>query len=133
LEPWLAEKWQTSADGRTFTLTLRDGVQWAERPPFTPGDGAFASGALYDQRTASPMASGLMINGQPLTVAAPDPRTVVGTYPEVFGPGIRLLDILPIRPSHKLAAALAGVTFAKAWAADTAPSDLVSLGPFKLT
>src|SRR5262245_34685778 len=24
LEPWLAEKWQASADGRTFTLTLRD-------------------------------------------------------------------------------------------------------------
>src|SRR5512132_3799410 len=26
LEPWLAEKWETSGDGRTFTLHLRPGV-----------------------------------------------------------------------------------------------------------
>jgi peptide/nickel transport system substrate-binding protein len=133
VEPWLAEKWQTSADGRIFTLTLRDGVQWSDGTPFTSDDVAFTFDALYDPRTASPMASGLMVSGKPLTVATPDARTVVVTYPEVFGPGIRLLDILPMMPKHKLASALAEGIFAKAWAADTAPSDLVSLGPFQLT
>src|SRR5262245_13550024 len=133
LEPWLAEKWQTSADGKTFTFTLRDGVQWSDGTPFTSADVAFTFEALYDARTASPMASGLMIAGKPLTIATPDARTVVVTFPEVFGPGIRLLDIVPIVPRHKLAPALASGTFAKAWAADTPPSELVSLGPFRLT
>jgi peptide/nickel transport system substrate-binding protein len=133
LEPWLAETWRAGADGKTFTLTLRDGVQWSDGTPFTSADVAFTFAALYDPRTESPITSALLVNGKPLAVATPDARTVVVTYPDVFGPGIRLLDLLPIMPKHKLATALAGGTFAKAWAADTPPSELVSLGPFKLT
>ena len=122
LEPWLAEKWQASPDGKTFTLTLRDGVQWSDGTPFTSADVAFTFAALYDSRTESPVTSALLVNGKPLAVATPDARTVVVTYPEVFGPGIRLLDLLPIMPKHKLAAALAAGKFTTAWAADTPPS-----------
>jgi peptide/nickel transport system substrate-binding protein len=28
LEPWLAERWESSADGRTHTVHLRQGVTW---------------------------------------------------------------------------------------------------------
>jgi peptide/nickel transport system substrate-binding protein len=58
---------------------------------------------------------------------------VVVTYPAVFGPGIRLLDNLFIMPRHKLEAALKAGTFAEAWAQNTPPDDLVSIGPFRLT
>ena len=38
LEPWLAERWESSADGRTQTLHLRPGVTWSDGTPFTSAD-----------------------------------------------------------------------------------------------
>jgi peptide/nickel transport system substrate-binding protein len=132
LEPWLAESWTTSADGRTFTLTLREGLQWSDGAPFSSADVVFTFQALYDPRTASPLASGLMVAGQPLTVTAPDARTVVVSTAATFGPGIRVLDLVPIMPRHKLEAAFAAGTFAKAWSPGTPPTEMASIGPFVL-
>lgn len=132
VEPWLAESWQISADGRVFTLRLREAITWSDGTPLTSSDVLFTFEALYHPATNSPMASALRIEGQPIALAAPDARTVVVTYPATFGPGIRLLDLVPIMPKHKLAGALAAGTFAKAWAPDTPASELVSLGPFVL-
>jgi peptide/nickel transport system substrate-binding protein len=133
VEPWLAERWAIAADSRTFTLTLRDGVSWSDGTPFTAADVLFSFEALYDSRTNSPLASAMSINGAPLQVSSPDPRTVVVTYPSVFGPGIRLLDNLTMMPKHKLESALKAGTFATAWTANTPPAELVSIGPFVLT
>ena len=133
LEPWLAEKWTVSDDGRTYTLTLRDGVAWSDGTPFTSADALFSFQALYDPRSASPLASSMKVGDQSLTVSAPDARTVVVTFPETFGPGLRLIDQLPILPKHKLEAAFNAGTFAKAWAPDTPPSEIVGLGPFVLS
>jgi peptide/nickel transport system substrate-binding protein len=133
IEPWLAEKWETSPDGRTYTLTLRDGVTWSDGAPFTSADVVFSLKAVYDPRSASVLASSLTINGSPINVSAPDPRTVVVTYPAPFGPGIGLLDNLHLAPKHKLQAALDAGTFSKAWLASTPLAELVSIGPFQLT
>jgi peptide/nickel transport system substrate-binding protein len=133
LEPWLAERWTTSADGRTFTLTLRDGIVWSDQTPFTSADVLFTFAAVYDPRTGSALASTLSPAGQPLKVTAPDARTVVVEFPGVFAPGIRLLDNLPMFPKHKLEAVFNANGLAKAWLADTPPQDLVSLGPFLLS
>jgi peptide/nickel transport system substrate-binding protein len=133
VEPWLAESWTTSDNGRIFTLTLREGVQWSDGAPFTSADVLFTFSALYDPRVASPLASAVTLGGKPLTLSAPDARTVVITLPDVFGPGIRILDNVPIFPRHKLEAALQAGTFAKSWAADTPPSEIVSIGPFVLS
>ncbi|MGH9386649.1 MAG: ABC transporter substrate-binding protein [Vicinamibacterales bacterium] len=132
VEPALAETWETSADGRVYTLTLRDGVAWSDGVPFTSADVLFSFQAVYDPKSASVLASALTVNGAPLTAASPDPRTVVVTYPAPFGPGLALLDNFYLAPKHKLQAALDAGTFSKAWLASTAPSDLVSIGPFQL-
>jgi peptide/nickel transport system substrate-binding protein len=133
VEPSLAEKWESSADGRTHTLTLREGVTWSDGVPFTSADVTFSLQAIYDPKAASVLASALTINGAPIAASAPDPRTVIVTYPAPFGPGVGLLDNLYLVPKHKLAAALDAGTFAKAWLASTPPSELVSLGPFQLS
>ncbi|HUE86976.1 MAG TPA: ABC transporter substrate-binding protein [Vicinamibacterales bacterium] len=133
VEPWLAERWEASPDNLTFTLFLRDGLRWSDGTPFTSADVVFTFSALYDPRTQSPMASALRPGGEPLTVTAPDPRTVVVTFPSLFAPGIRILDNLPMFPRHKLQAALDAGEFGTAWMADTPPSELLSLGPFILT
>lgn len=133
LEPWLAERWEVSADHLTFTLTLREGLVWSDGTPFTSADVVFTFDALYDPRTLSPMASALRPGGQPLRVTAVDSRTVVMAFPSVFAPGLRILDNLPMFPKHKLEGALAAGEFGKAWMANTPPADLVSIGPFILT
>ena len=48
LEPWLAERGSSSADGRTHTLHLRPGVTWSDGTPFTSADVLFSLQAVYD-------------------------------------------------------------------------------------
>jgi peptide/nickel transport system substrate-binding protein len=133
LEPWLAEKWESGADGKTFTLWLRHGIEWSDGTAFTAEDVLFTLRAVFDERAHSVLASSLLVNGRPITASAPDAHTVRLAYPEPFGPGLRLLDNLPILPRHKLEAALEAGTFADAWTAATPPADLAGLGPFRLT
>jgi peptide/nickel transport system substrate-binding protein len=133
LEPWLAERWTSSPDGLTHTLTLREGLSWSDGVPFTSADVLFSFQALYDPRSQSPLASALTIGGRPIAASATDARTVVLTFPQTFGPGLRVLDNLSIMPKHKLEASLAAGTFAQAWAPDTPPTELASIGPFVLT
>ncbi len=132
LEPWLAEKWEASADGRAFTLTLREGLQWSDGTPFTAGDVAFTFRALYDARAGSVLGPTLQVGGRPVAATVLDARTVRVEYAAPFGPGVRLLDNLPILPRHKLEAALAAGTFKDAWNAATPATDLVGMGPFQL-
>ena len=132
LEPWLAERWTASPDGTSYTLTLREGLTWSDGTPFTSADVLFTFEALYDPRSSSTLVSAMTVGGKPVAVTAPDARTVVVTYAAPFGPGIRILDLLPIMPKHKLEAALKAGTFAKSWAPDTPPTDMASIGPFVL-
>lgn len=132
LEPWLAERWSTSPDGKVYTVTLRDGLAWSDGVPFTSADVVFTFAAVADPAVKSVYASVLQVDGQPLSVSAPDPRTVVVTFPHPFGPGIRLLDNVVILPRHKLEAAKTAGTLATAWASGTPPSELAGMGPFVL-
>lgn len=132
LEPALAESWETGADGRTYTLKLREGLTWSDGQPFSVDDVLFTFRALFDQRAQSVLASSLSVNGQPIAVSAPDPSTIRITYPAPFGPGLSLIDNLPILPRHKLEATLAAGTFAQSWNAATAITDLAGMGPFQL-
>lgn len=132
LEPWLAEKWEASADGRAFTLTLRAGLQWSDGTPFTADDVAFTFRAVHDARAGSVLGSTLRVGGRPVAATVLDARTVRVEYAAPFGPGVRLLDNLPILPRHKLEAALVAGTFKDAWNAATPATDLVGMGPFQL-
>jgi len=132
LEPWLAERWESSPDGRTHTLFLRRGVTWSDGTPFTSGDVLFSFDAAFDPKTRSLLASGLTVGGQPIRAAAPDDHTVVLTFADASGPGLRLLDNLPIVPRHKLKAALDAGRFAAEWGTRTPPADIVGTGPFVL-
>src|SRR5205823_3646078 len=68
-----------------------------------------------------------------LVVAEIDPHTVVIAFPAPFAPGLRLLDILPMFPKHKLEPALTAGTLASAWSLSTPPADIVGLGPFVIS
>src|SRR5688572_16737202 len=111
LEPALVERWTNSPDNLTYTLTLRDGVTWSDGTPFTSADVLFTFQAIYDPKVPNVLVSGLLVNGQPLKVTAPDPKTLVVTFPGTFGPGVALLDNVHVVPKHKLQRALDTGTF----------------------
>jgi peptide/nickel transport system substrate-binding protein len=133
IEPWLAESWDVSADGRIYTMHLRPGVTWSDGEPFTSADVVFSLQAIVDPKTQSPFASSLAVSGQPIQAIAIDPQTVRITYPAPFGPGLLLLDSFYIYPKHKLEKALREGTFSNAWTSSTPPSEMVGTGPFVLT
>jgi peptide/nickel transport system substrate-binding protein len=133
LEPRLASEWSASPDGLTWTLQLRDDATFSDGTPFTSADVLFTFQVLYDPTVRSEMASGFLIDGQPIAARALDEHTVVIIFPAPYGPGISLLDSLPILPRHKLEDALSSGSFREAWNVETPLDDIVGLGPFTIT
>src|SRR5258706_13877778 len=82
-----AERWETSADGKTWTFHLRD-HQWSDGRPVTAGDFVFAWRRILDPKTASTYAYYLYLikNAEPvntgkmpgtaLGISAPDDKTL---------------------------------------------------------
>lgn len=132
-EPWLASEVTASSDDTHYTLSLREGITFSDGTPFTSADVLFSLRAVYDPATGSPLSDALRVGGEPLTMEAPDEHTVVVEFPSPFGPGVRLLDNLPILPRHLLEPALDAGTLREAWDLRTAPSAMAGLGPFVLS
>jgi oligopeptide transport system substrate-binding protein len=88
--PGIAERWETSPDGLTWTFHLRDAL-WSDGAPVTADDFIFAWRRVLDPKLAASNAyfpyiikNGEKINaghlpGTALGAAAPDPRTLVIT------------------------------------------------------
>ena len=74
-EPELADHWQVSPDGLTWTFHIRPGVRWSDGQPVTARDAAYT----YDRMLTDPAAS--TANGSFVAnfaaVSAPDPSTLV--------------------------------------------------------
>jgi peptide/nickel transport system substrate-binding protein len=130
LEPRLAERWTPEPDGVTHTISLRPGVTFSDGVPFTSADVLFAFEAVYSKAANSAIGTSLTIGGKPLEVTAPDAATVRIRFPSPFGPGVRILDNLPILPRHKLEPALRNGTFKEAWGLTTPAAEMPGLGPF---
>ncbi|MBV9596690.1 MAG: peptide ABC transporter substrate-binding protein [Chloroflexi bacterium] len=75
-EPDLAEKWDVSADGKTYTFTLRDGIKFHSGRAATSADVKYSFERLQDKATASPNATLLAALD---SIGTPDDRTVVLT------------------------------------------------------
>ena len=86
LEPWLAERWDSSPDGLTHTLYLRDGLKWSDGTPLTAEDVAFSFQAATDEKVSA-LASGLIAGGKPITATVVDARTVRVSFAGPSGPG----------------------------------------------
>lgn len=130
LEPRLASTWTSSPDGLTWTIELRPGTKFSDGTPVTSADVVFSIRAALDQRLGSAFAADLKVNGQAITARAIDPQRVAIMMPAPHGPGIAMLEHLPVLPQHKLETALNAGTLASVWATSVAPSEVVGAGPF---
>lgn len=93
----LAKSLDTSEDGLTKTIKLRDGVRWHDGKPLTSKDVVYTIKTVQDPVTGSPLSSGL----RGIKVSAPDDSTVKIKLPAVFASFDYALTI-PILPSHLL-------------------------------
>jgi peptide/nickel transport system substrate-binding protein len=100
--PGLAERWEASADGVTWTFHLRSGVKWSDGQPFTSDDVAFTFDAIADPKTGSPRRASLAnIAGY----AEPDPATFRVTLKQPDCPFLSTTMLTPIVPRQALAGA----------------------------
>ncbi|HSF60368.1 MAG TPA: ABC transporter substrate-binding protein [Gaiellaceae bacterium] len=91
--PGLAESWEGSDDGLTWTYTLREGLQWSDGTPLTAEDVAYTVNRSRDEEWINHSATTLN-----LEASAPDERTVV-LVSKVPDPKLPTMDVY-IVPKH---------------------------------
>lgn len=120
LQPMLAEKWEISADGLTYTFRLRQGVK------FSDGTALKASDVVFSLKRAKETAnSPWSFTYEPVKdITAPDDATVVVTLNQVWAPF--LADIAMFNSS------IISEAFAKKVGADKLVDQAMGTGPYAL-
>jgi peptide/nickel transport system substrate-binding protein len=98
--PLLAKAFNISPDGKTITVTLRQGLRWSDGKPITVKDVLFTWNTILAQGLGNPSSRDvLLIDGKFPKVWAKDDKTVMFQTPRPFAPFLRLLGS-PIAPAH---------------------------------
>lgn len=137
-EPGMAERWEVSEDGRTYTFHLRPGVTWSDGRPLGARDFLYAwrrvlapetaakyAGLLYVIKNAEAFNRG-EVPASDLGISAPDHRTFVVTLEAPTSYFLFLTQFytyLPV-PRHVIE------KHGDRW---TRPENIVGNGPFLLT
>ncbi|MEM9221591.1 MAG: ABC transporter substrate-binding protein, partial [Pseudomonadota bacterium] len=91
LTPVLAESWEASPDGLSFTVKLRDGVTFSDGEPLTSDDVAFSAMNVWKEKQNI----GRQIFANLEAVETPDPLTAVFRFSEPT-PGQLIENALPV-------------------------------------
>jgi oligopeptide transport system substrate-binding protein len=133
----VAESWERSADGLTYTFHLREGAKWSDGKPVVAGDFEWAWKRNVDPRTASAYATSLAplrnaerilaeeLPPDDLGVNAQDDRTLVVTLERPAVHFLRLASTWPLMPLRRDVLERHG----GAW---TEAGNIVTNGPFLL-
>jgi peptide/nickel transport system substrate-binding protein len=98
-QPDLADSWDVSPDGKTYTFHLHPGVKWQDGQPFSSDDVKFSFEQVllkYHARTKSGLEG--VLDG----IDTPDPNSVVFRFKQAYGPLLQRLDVVeaPIVAKH---------------------------------
>ena len=83
VEPWLASGYEISDDGKTWTITLREGVEFSNGQPMTSADVKFSV-----QRAIDEAAFGFLLSAIE-SIETPDDSTVIFTTSFPWAPFLR--------------------------------------------
>ncbi len=138
--PGLAESWTFSADNKSITFTLREGLRWSDNQPLTVDDVIFTYNDLYlNEKIPADFRDLLRIGAEKKlpTVKKVDDRRVMFTIPEPFAPFLRYTGV-GIMPKHILEKTVKNLDekgnpeFISTWGVGTNPADIVVPGPYQL-
>jgi len=142
VEPGLAESWDRSDDGLSWTFHLRRDVVWHDGQPFTArdvdftfnriiynddiptGDRASFTFRVFDEETAE-------WREERMTVSTIDNYTVQFVLPVPFAPFLRSMTNA-IYPKHILEPHVDDGTFTSTWGIETDPTEIIGTGPFTI-
>jgi peptide/nickel transport system substrate-binding protein len=130
-EPALAKSWTLSADGRRFTLALREGVRFSDGDPFDADDVVFTFQVYLDPKVASTNRDLLIIDGQPIVVRKIDRYRVEVTLAKPYAAAERLFDSIAMLPRHLLEKPYAEGRFSERWGLTATADTMAGLGPFR--
>ena len=142
VEPSLAESWDQSDDGLTWTFQLRRDVTWHDGQPFTAHDVDFTfNRIIYNHDIPASARSSFhfryldeasgMWEESPMTVTALDDYTVQCVLPVPFATFLRSMGTA-IYPKHILEKHVDDGTFVDTWDIETDPSEIIGNGPFTI-
>jgi peptide/nickel transport system substrate-binding protein len=99
----LAESWEVSEDGLTYTFHLRDDYVWSDGEPVTADDYVYGFNAIADPEVLSDLAFLTSANGGTIeSVNAVDPYTVEVTFTVADCTAVATAASVPVVPSHAL-------------------------------
>lgn len=113
IEPGMAESWEISEDGLTYTFHLREGNKWSDGEPVKAQDFVYGLQRAVDPKTAAPSAfmvtvvknAGKIMNGElavtELGVSAPDDYTVEYTLEHPAGYFLGILSTSCYYPTRQ--------------------------------
>jgi peptide/nickel transport system substrate-binding protein len=122
--PDLAERWEVSSDGKTYTFFLRPGVRWHDGTSFTADDVVATVKALQDP--GFPGLPSLAVFWRKISVAKLDDVTVSFFLPEAYAPFPESLAIGMLQARR-----LSGVS-GKALADNALNDSPVGTGPYRI-
>jgi len=128
-EPALAKSWRISANGLTYTLTLRQGLKFSDGQPLDADDVLFTFRVYLDENVHAPQRDLLIVGGKPISVRKADAQNIVFQLSKPYGVGERLFDGLAILPRHLLEKPYQEGKLGQIGAA---PNQWAGLGPFRL-
>ncbi|MGQ9601370.1 MAG: ABC transporter substrate-binding protein [Candidatus Bipolaricaulia bacterium] len=130
--PAVAQSYEISADERTITFVLREGLRFSDGTPVTTADVLFTFNEILFNPVVQSNKASWLISGRFPEVEALDERTVRITTPVPVPGLLSLIASVPILPKHLLADAIEAGEFNRAWGIDTPPERIAGLGPFRL-
>ena len=141
VEPLLAESWERSDDGLTWTFHLRRDVAWHDGEPLTAHDVGFTFNRIIynDDIPASSRSTfefryldaGGAWQQSRMAVSVIDDHTVEFTLPVQFAPFLRSMGTA-IYPRHILEPHVDDGTFIETWGIETDPAEIIGTGPFTI-
>ena len=142
MDPALAESWERSEDGLTWTFRLRRDVEWHDGERFTAHDVDFTfNRIIYNHdipASSRPSFHFRFLDDEsgeweeaPMTVTAVDDFTVECVLPVPFAPFLRSMGTA-IYPKHILEKHVDDGTFVETWEIDTDPAEVIGTGPFTI-
>ncbi len=122
----LATSWDISDDGLVWTFHLRDDMFWTDGTPVTSADVLYGWNQITAPEANSPNAFLLDLISN---VEAPDPQTIVVTFPEFNCTALNNVAGIPVVPSH----VLSDIPFSELENAEFNTAPTVTAGPYQFS
>ncbi|MBB5078316.1 ABC transporter substrate-binding protein [Nonomuraea endophytica] len=127
--PYLATKWEPSADRLTWTFTIREGLKWSDGKPITAEDAAWTLNLIMTDAVAGTANGSLVSNFEKVTAEGPATLVIKTKAPQASVPYVsHPMSGIPIVPKHVWEPLAKNLKDAKN---DVFP--LVGYGPWTLT